>query len=87
MMARVETELERGNKAAELLRNPIFSESFEVLKDYYQDSWQQTDPNDVEARERIYVAINVLADIRRHIESVMTTGKMASEQIDATSVH
>ena len=49
-MARVETELERGNKAAELLRNPIFSESFEVLKDYYQDSWQQTDPNDVEAR-------------------------------------
>lgn len=86
-MARVETELERGNKAAELLRNPIFSESFEVLREHYQESWQQTDPNDVESRERIYVAINVLGDIRRHIESVMTTGKFAGEEIGATSVH
>ena len=86
-MARVETELERGNKAAELLRNPIFSEAFEFLKEHYQETWQQTNPDDVESRERIYVAINVLGDIRHHIESVMTTGKMAGEEIGATSVH
>ena len=79
-MSRIEDEISRGNKAAEVLRNPVFDEAFHALHAHYYNAWKHTATDDVDTRERLFVAINVLDDIRTNIESVMNTGKLAGEE-------
>tara|TARA_R100001594_G_scaffold139023_1_gene183104 strand:+ start:117 stop:374 length:258 start_codon:yes stop_codon:yes gene_type:complete len=79
-VSKIQEEIARGNKAAEVLRNPAFEEAFEVLHNHYLETWQNTHPDEAETREKIFIAINVLKDIRANIESVMTTGKLAGEE-------
>ena len=82
MSGKLESEIERGNEAAQLLRNAIFKEAFKTLSSYYVEEWANTDPDDAERRERLYVSVHVLQDIHTHIESVMYTGQMAGDEID-----
>jgi hypothetical protein len=82
MSGKLESEVERGNGAAQLLRNSLFKEAFQVLSAYYVEEWVNTDPADAERRERLYVSVQVLQDIHAHIESVMRTGQMAGDEID-----
>ena len=50
------------------------------MHDHYYNAWKHTATDDVDTRERLFVAINVLDDIRTNIESVMNTGKLAGEE-------
>lgn len=78
---RLREEISRGQKAAEIVRNPVFDETFDILRSRYATMWADTDPKDTSERERMYVAINVLEDIYDHIVSVMQTGRMADEEL------
>ncbi len=80
---RLRGEIDRGSKAAALIRNPIFEEAFAVLKRRYAADWENSPPADAEQRERLYVAINVLEEIYESIVSVMQTGELAGKEIDA----
>jgi len=84
---RLREEVDRGSKAAEILRNPIFDESFEILQKRFIQEWLDTPTDSIDERERLYCAIHVLQDIYDQLEAVMTTGKMASKELDAASVH
>ena len=78
-------EMDRGSKAAELVKNPIFSEAFDALRSRYATQWADTPAGDRRERERLYVAINVLEDVYDHIVSCMQTGDMAGQEIDAAA--
>jgi len=82
MSGKLESEIERGNEAAQLLRNDMFKEAFETLSAYYVEALLNTDLDDDQGRERLYLSVHVLRDIHAHIESVMRTGQMAGVQID-----
>lgn len=75
-------EMDRGSKAAELLRNPIFAEAIDTLRSRYATQWADTQMSESDERERLYVAINVLEDIYNHIVGTMQTGEMAGHEID-----
>ena len=83
MSRKLESEIERGNEAAQLLRNDLFKEAFEALSTYYVETLLDTDLDDEQGRERLYLSVRVLREIRAHIESVMRTGQMAGDEIDA----
>jgi hypothetical protein len=85
MMYDLEDEVAKGNKAAEVVRNEEFQNAFEALEEYYLEQWKRSEPEDVALRERLYIAAGTLHHIRLHLESLMMTGKMASEQIEAGS--
>ena len=76
-------EQRRGEKAALLLRDPLIEEAFRVLGETYVAGWSNSDPSDVDQREQCYQMLKSLEAFRRHLESVVQTGKMASQQIDA----
>ena len=84
---RLRDEMNRGSKAAEVLRNPVFDEAFSILQKRYIQAWVDTPPDQIEERERLYQSVHVLQDIYDQLEAVMTTGAMASEELDANSVH
>jgi hypothetical protein len=84
---RLRDEMNRGSKAAEVLRNPVFDEAFSILQKRYIQAWVDTPADQVEERERLYQSVHVLQDIYNQLEAVMTTGAMASEELDANSVH
>ena len=84
---RLRDEMNRGSKAAEVLRNPVFDEAFSILQKRYIQAWVDTPADQIEERERLYQSVHVLQDIYDQLEAVMTTGAMASEELDANRVH
>lgn len=80
---RLREEIARGAKASELLRNEVFLEAFEILRIRYVDAWVNSTTEQVEERERLYVAINVLSEIYEHYENIMKTGEMAGLELDS----
>ncbi len=77
----LQREINRAAKSAELFRNEIFTESFELLIDQYKAEWSATAPQDSEIRERLYYMAQAVDAVRAHLQSVMETGKMAERQI------
>ena len=80
---RLREEMDRGSKAAALIRNPIFEEAFAALKLRYATDWANSAAADAEQRESLYIAINVLGDIYEHVVNIMQTGELAGKEIDA----
>ena len=77
----LQREMNRAAKSAELFRNEIFQESFDVLVDQYKTQWAATASDDTATRERLYYMAQAVDAIRAHLQSVMETGKMAERQI------
>jgi len=77
----LQREMNRAAKSAELFRNEIFQESFDVLVDQYKTQWAATAPSDTAIRERLYYMAQAVDAIRAHLQSVMETGKMAERQM------
>ena len=69
-------EEQRAEQAKDLLKHELFVEAFEVLNTELKNRWEHSSTNEVEARESVWLALQLLQRIRFHIESIVTTGKM-----------
>lgn len=75
----------KGQEAKDLLENPIFVEAFDVLEREYLKAWRQSKPADEEERERLWLAVGILDEIKRHLRVVVENGAMAKRDIDKLS--
>ena len=80
---KLNTEVSRGQQAKALLENKIFTEAFKEIHDKYMDAWRHSGPSKAEDRENIWMMVKTLDAILEHIATVMTTGKMAEQQLEA----
>lgn len=71
-----------GERARQLLEDETLTAIFEKVKEHYLDGWQATLPDDVEGRERLYIAIQVLEHVRAHIRVVAEAGQLAKAQVE-----
>ena len=71
------TPEEREGKAKALLRDPIFNEAFDTLKEDLMSRWNHSGSNELEARESIWLAMRLLDKLYLHIQSIVETGHMA----------
>ena len=69
-------EQQREEHAKRLLSDPLFLESFDVLRTELLTRWENSSSNESEARESIWLGLQLLARGKYHLESVITTGKM-----------
>jgi|TARA_R100000084_G_C4654477_1_gene151918 hypothetical protein len=79
----LDDERQRGLLAETLRNNPLLKEIFQSLRDSYIVDWSQTDISDVEKREQSFYLLRALNDIEGQIESIISTGKLATQQIDS----
>ena len=70
------SDLQREEKAQNLLNNELFQEAFEVLRKDLMDRWSASGSTELEARESIWLAMRLLDKIHAHVTSIIETGHM-----------
>lgn len=78
-MADLDRESVRGREAEHLLNNPMLKDAFDYLEQVYTDAWKNG--NDPEQWVKCRYKIASIRDVRAHLETVMTTGRLADNQI------
>lgn len=76
--------LEARNRAAQaeaLMRNELLVEGFANLEAAYIQFWRETRPEQSMAREKLYVAINVIGKVRDHLGMIIANGKIADAEL------
>ncbi len=68
-------------RAQELLDNELLSEAFKGLEDSYTVAWRATAIDDVAAREKLFLAINIVGKVRDHLASIVNNGKLARAEL------
>jgi hypothetical protein len=71
----------KAARAQELLDNEVLSEAFESLEKSYVAAWRTTTIDDTAGREKLFVAINIIAKVRDHLASVVANGRLAEAEL------
>jgi len=78
---RLQGAIAKGAQAESLLRNELLTEAFKVLEADYIKAWSATDPSQADARENFWRAVQILADVRRHLLKLANNGKIAQREL------
>ncbi len=78
---RLEEEVARAERARLILADPLYNESFDIVHQEFLSAWQDSPSRDTEGREVLWLSLKLLKQVRAHLESVMTSGVMASETL------
>lgn len=71
----------RAARAEALLDDELLTEAFTGLEDSYTAAWRATGIDDVGAREKLFLAINIVGKVRDHLTRVVTNGKLAQAEL------
>ena len=79
-------ELRRNHRegAAMLANDARVRHLFAALRARYRAEWEESSPEDIDARERAYRAMRALEDFRRLLTEVASTGRMPPEDAPAS---
>ena len=71
----------RAARAEALLGDELLSESFDTLEKSYVAAWRATTVDDVAGREKLFLAINIVAKVRDHLAGVVANGQLARAEL------
>jgi hypothetical protein len=74
--------IERGERAEALAKDDAFTAAVAQVEGFYVDAWRKSDPLDVDARERAWIATKLLEDIRASIIATVREGVVAQKQLE-----
>ena len=66
----------RLQRAQSLVNDELLSEAFETLRTELMNRWENSASNENEARESIWLGLQLLSRIRLHLHSLIETGEM-----------
>lgn len=75
----------RAQRAESLVKNDLLDEAFRALEQSYIDFWRLTKPEDQLAREKAFIAINIVGKVKDHLARVIENGRLA--QADLNKLH
>ena len=75
-------ELNQANKAKQLFENPLLKDSFDKLRKLYSESLFNTGATELDAREKLWLAYNVVNKVEQNLFEMIDTGKLASKQLE-----
>jgi hypothetical protein len=68
-------------RAQQLIDNELLSEAFKELEESYTAAWRATMIDDFAAREKLFLAINVVGKVRDHLSAIVANGKLAQFEL------
>lgn len=71
-----EEHIRRGERAKELLNEPLLEEAFRGLEEQWTGEWRLTGECDAEQRERLWTRLSVLTDVHAAIRSYISDGEI-----------
>lgn len=72
---------DRAARAQALIENDMLSEAFKGLEDGYMAAWRSSNIEDVAAREKLFLAVNIVGKVRDHLTAIVTNGKLAAAEL------
>ena len=79
---KLQKELSQANKAKQLFENPLLKESFDKLRTLYSESLFNTGATETDAREKLWLAYNVVNKVEQNLLEMIDTGKLAAKQLE-----
>lgn len=83
----IQEEINRGDEAERLLSHPIFKDSFKAVKDSLVNAMSDSPMGDEKTHNRLVIALQLLGQIEKAIQTHVNTGKMAKIQIHGGALH
>ena len=74
------SEIKRGERASEVLENPLFKEAITKVREGIINSMSISALGDAETHNRLVIAMQLLNQIEKGLKDVVQTGKMAAIQ-------
>ena len=75
-------EIKRGERASEVLENPLFKEAVTKVREGIIQSMAQSPLGDEITHNRLVIALQLLNQIEKQLSDAIATGKMAAIQTD-----
>jgi hypothetical protein len=72
--ATVEERVIKANAARSVLEDPVIQEAFDNLEDLYNEAWVNSNIEDSISRERIFLSLRALSDLKKELESMINSG-------------
>ena len=72
---------ERALRVRELLDNELLTAAFKTLEDNYASAWRSTAIDDVQGREKLFLAINIVGKVRDHLNAAVANGRLAQVEL------
>ena len=76
-MPTLEERIYDGNRARECLENEQFNWAFESIEQELTNAWRTSPARDVEAREKIFLSLQLLTKLKAALQGSLETGKLA----------
>lgn len=76
-------EQNRGERAKALMRDPLFTEAFDVLEEKYIGQWKDSSSS-LDERETLFQMYQALMVVRGHLIEVIETGDLAKLELSST---
>ncbi|HEY3792974.1 MAG TPA: hypothetical protein VGM09_14160 [Bradyrhizobium sp.] len=71
----------RAVRAEALLDDELLAEAFNGLEANYTAAWRATTIDDAAAREKLFLAINIVGKVRDHLTAILANGKLAQAEL------
>jgi hypothetical protein len=78
---RLQRDAARGARAKALLEDELVAEAFTKLEAEYIAAWKGWRANDIDGRERLWLAVNLIGQVRDHLGRIIAGGKLAERQL------
>jgi hypothetical protein len=75
-------DIELGEQARSVVTNETYKQAFADLRTLYTESLINTAENESDKRERAYMAIRMLDEVKANLEHMMDKGKLAKQHLD-----
>ena len=76
----------RASRAKLLVEDEIIVEAFKALERAYHDGWAQSELHESKKRDTMYLALQVLGDVQKHLMNVISNGVIAQSELEAFAV-
>ena len=74
------TDQQRGEQAKRILEDPLFVEAVQKIRQDLQIEWLNSELQNTEQRENIFVMRRMLEIVLVQLQSVMETGKLSQKK-------
>src|SRR5947209_5856889 len=81
--SRLQQDLDRAARATALLDSELLIDAFETLERSYLDAWRATHVDATAAREKLFLAVNIVGKVRDHLAKLVADGALAQRELQA----
>lgn len=74
--------IERGDRAAKLLGDPLLSDAFAAVEAAIHDQWAATPVRDRDGAHELRLMLKLLRDVRANLERAVADGKVETLRIE-----